>query len=189
MRLAPVIGLMLLSVPFLAIQSTVSHHELPSKPITTIEIIKLPQERTKLAKPRIPRPSVMPAVQHTGDELICLAKNIYHEARGEPIEGQKAVARVTYNRKRVQKFDSLCDVVYFKHKGTCAFSWVCEGKDQPRSPDAWQRAVKVAEDFLRNPNCCNGLERALYFHAHYVNPMWSTERLFIRQIGNHLFYK
>jgi spore germination cell wall hydrolase CwlJ-like protein len=158
--------------------------ETPIKPITTIEVIKIPQE-----KPKLVRPKIASAIQYTQDELICLAKNIYHEARGEPIEGQKAVARVTYNRKRVQKFDSMCDVVYFKHKGTCAFSWVCEGKDEPKSMDAWHRAIKVAEDFLRNPNCCAGLEKALYFHADYTTPLWSAERYFIRQIGTHLFYK
>ena len=30
--------------------------------------------------------------------LLCLALNIYHEARGEPLKGQIAVASVTMNR-------------------------------------------------------------------------------------------
>ena len=30
--------------------------------------------------------------------LICLAMNIYHEARSEPIAGRVAVAEVTLNR-------------------------------------------------------------------------------------------
>ena len=31
-------------------------------------------------------------------QLDCLAKNIYHEAAGEPFEGKVAVAQVTMNR-------------------------------------------------------------------------------------------
>lgn len=189
MRLTPVIGLMLLSVPFLMLSSAVHFTEAPTKPITTIEVIELPKPPKVVRKaPRI-QTARLPSIQHSGDELTCLAKNIYFEARGEPLEGQKAVARVTYNRKRVLKMDSLCDVVYHKAKGTCAFSWVCQGYSKPTSEDQWQRAIRVAEDFLRNPNCCVGLERALYFHAHYVSPLWASERAFIRQIGNHLFYK
>ena len=34
-------------------------------------------------------------VKATNAEIMCLAKNIYYEARGEPIHGKIAVAQVT----------------------------------------------------------------------------------------------
>ena len=37
-------------------------------------------------------------------DLMCLARNIYHEARGEPITGQYAVAEVTMNRVASRRF-------------------------------------------------------------------------------------
>ena len=37
-------------------------------------------------------------VKATKSELLCLAKNIYYEARGEPLQGKIAVAQVTLNR-------------------------------------------------------------------------------------------
>jgi len=185
MRITPVIGVMLLSVPFLAIRSSAPIIDPPTKQITTAVITELPKKPPVHKK----KPVIVAAVPHSGVELHCLAKNIYFEARGEPLEGQKAVARVTYNRKRVLKMDSLCDVVYHKAKGTCAFSWVCQGYSEPKHEEAWRRAIRVAEDFLRNPNCCAGLEKALYFHADYITPLWAAERAFIRQIGTHLFYK
>ena len=52
--------------------------------------------------------------------VICLALNIYHEARGEPIEGQRAVASVTLNRTLDPRWPStVCGVVYDPQQ----FSW------------------------------------------------------------------
>ena len=46
------------------------------------------------------------------EDLRCLAENIYHEARGEPLAGQYAVAEVTMNRVRSREFpNSVCAVV------------------------------------------------------------------------------
>ena len=50
----------------------------------------------------------------------CLAMNIYHEARGERMEGQIAVAQVTLNRAAHEEWPStICDVVYQPKQ----FSW------------------------------------------------------------------
>ena len=43
--------------------------------------------------------------------ITCLARNIYHEARGEPLEGQYAVAEVTMNRKARTPSSTVCSVV------------------------------------------------------------------------------
>lgn len=186
MRLTPVIALMLLSVPFLTIKSSLHIPEPISKPISVIEVIKW-QPKTKA--PKIARS--LPAIPHDGDELECLAKNVYFEARGEPSNGQVAVAHVTYNRKRVMKMESLCDAVYHKAKGTCAFSWVCQGYSTPKQDSAWDRAMRISESFLKGSRSavCAGIEKALYFHSVDVSPAWAAERAFICQIGNHLFYK
>ena len=46
-------------------------------------------------------------------ELHCLSLNVYHEARGEPIQGQLAVAYVTMNRLVSGRYpDSICNVVW-----------------------------------------------------------------------------
>ena len=46
-------------------------------------------------------------------EAVCLAKNIYFEARGESLAGKLAVAKVTLNRTKHEDFpDSVCKVVY-----------------------------------------------------------------------------
>jgi hypothetical protein len=52
-------------------------------------------------------------VHERTQDLNCLTKNIYHEARGEPVDGQYAVAEVTMNRVASKHYpNTVCDVVY-----------------------------------------------------------------------------
>lgn len=86
------------------------------------------------------------------DELICLAKNIYFEARAESLQGKMAVANVTKNRVESKDHpNTYCDVVhegpvreswktrkikdlpkakrvYYPRKHRCQFSWYCDGE-------------------------------------------------------------
>ena len=46
-------------------------------------------------------------------DVACLSKNIYFEARGEDTEGQVAVAHVTLNRVEHKNFpNTICEVVH-----------------------------------------------------------------------------
>lgn len=54
------------------------------------------------------------------DEHMCLSHSIYHESRGEPIEGQVMVANVIINRVKHKEFpDSICSVVHQRNQ----FEW------------------------------------------------------------------
>ena len=66
--------------------------------------------------------------------LMCLALNIYFEARSEPIQGQIAIAEVTLNRVASANFpNDVCSVVLQDNNSGCQFSWWCDGKsDEPR---------------------------------------------------------
>ena len=45
-------------------------------------------------------------------EATCLAENVYHEARNQPLGGQMAVISVTINRVNDDRFpNSICEVV------------------------------------------------------------------------------
>lgn len=65
-------------------------------------------------------------VVKTAHQIHCLTEAVYHEARGEPLEGQAAVARVVMNRAKYPKTfgDSICKVVYQKRQ----FSWSANEK-------------------------------------------------------------
>jgi spore germination cell wall hydrolase CwlJ-like protein len=125
-------------------------------------------------------------------ETMCLAKNIYYEARGEPFHGKIAVAQVTLNRVDHERFpETVCEVVKQRtrvgSKIICQFSWTCEpvGKIHYLS-DAWSESLLAAQGVMADNLHIERLNQALYFHAAHVNPHWGLERL--ANIGNHIFY-
>lgn len=129
-------------------------------------------------------------------EVECLAKNLYHEARGEPYEGIMAVATVTLNRVRSNDFpDTICEVVKqknFKHgRYVCQFSWYCERNLKEKRPgrEAYSRMVAYALHAIYERHTPPYyLRDSLYYHAVYVNPRWHHLKK-VATIGNHIFYK
>ena len=134
------------------------------------------------------------ALRREGD-LECLAENIYFEARGEPVDGQYAVAEVTLNRTRAQNFPhSICAVVHetrwdpSRRRYVADFSWTALGSLTPQDGQAWKSAMTVATavyDDLRAPL----VPGALFYHATTVRPAWARSRKAIATIGNHIFYQ
>lgn len=127
-------------------------------------------------------------------QLDCLAINIYREAGYEPFEGKVAVAQVTMNRVAAGKFgNDVCGVVYQKNvvmeRVVCQFSWACDSvhMNRPVNKAAYKESYEVAKKVLLEGFRLSVLKDALYYHANYVNPRWSLEK--IGQIGNHIFYK
>lgn len=123
-------------------------------------------------------------VKATNTELLCLAKNIYYEARGEPIRGKIAVAQVTLNRvtHRTQFQSNICGVVYAKDQ----FSWTTEKHKAPSGP-AWLEAKALARAVLDGTAHLPEF-KALYFHNLTVKPRWNKTRELVARIGNHIFY-
>jgi spore germination cell wall hydrolase CwlJ-like protein len=125
--------------------------------------------------------------------LMCLALNVYHEARSEPLQGQAAVAHVVLNRVASGRWpDDVCSVVhqgYEKGRFKCQFTWYCDGKpDEPTEILAWAKSVLVANQVLTGvvPDVTNG---ATHYHARYVNPYWSASLSKTVTYGSHLFYR
>ena len=119
-------------------------------------------------------------------EHECLAGAVYFEAKGEPLEGQLAVADVVLNRARSGKYPpTICGVVTQKSQ----FSFVRRGRIPPisRNSDAWRRAVAVAQ-IAQEELADGGVGSAMFFHARYVAPNWRRLTR-VASIGNHIFYK
>lgn len=114
--------------------------------------------------------------------IMCLALNVYHEARGEPIAGQRAVAHVTLNRARERRMP-VCDVVF----EPAQFSWTIE---DPRVTDekAWARALAVARRAVARGRVADPTGGANHYHADYVNPGWARTMERTATLGRHIFY-
>lgn len=117
-------------------------------------------------------------------DVECLAKNIYHEARGEGLAGKVAVAQVTVNRVKSRQFQStICGVVYAPSQ----FSWTLDKKKRVRDQRAWQASVQIARAVLTHAVRLPDFP-ALYFHTPQVNPRWNRGKTVVARIGNHIFY-
>ena len=132
--------------------------------------------------------------------LTCLALNVYHESKNQSLIGQIAVAQVTMNRVRDERYpDNVCDVVkqgltykwnpsiHIRNK--CQFSWYCDGKsDKPKDEHAWDKAMLVAHGVYYG-NLDDFVEGATHYHAHYVLPSWASTKTYITRIDDHIFYR
>jgi spore germination cell wall hydrolase CwlJ-like protein len=120
-------------------------------------------------------------------EQDCLASAVYFESRGEPIEGQLAVANVVLNRAASGRYSpDLCGVIT-QH---AQFSFVRDGRIPmaDRASEAWRKAVAIAhiaEDKLTQAEVPAGV---LWYHATYVSPSWGKRLTRETQIGLHIFY-
>jgi spore germination cell wall hydrolase CwlJ-like protein len=124
--------------------------------------------------------------------LMCLALNIYFEARSEPIEGQIAIAEVTLNRVTSTNYpNDVCSVVLQENKDGCQFSWWCDGKsDQPREHNSLRTSKALAELMLNEGRYITVIgNQATHYHSNDVHPYWANDLHKIRRIGKHIFYK
>ncbi len=118
-------------------------------------------------------------------DIDCLAHNIYHEARGESIKGQIAVAAVTINRLFAQGYpSSICKVVHQPYQ----FSWVKLLKNHsPKNKTQYEIAKAIAKDYVQG-RFKDPTKGSLFYHATYVSPKWSKKLTKTVTIGNHIFY-
>jgi spore germination cell wall hydrolase CwlJ-like protein len=119
-------------------------------------------------------------------EQDCLAKAVYFESRGEPIQGQLAVAQVVMNRAASGRYPtSLCEVITQKAQ----FSFIRNGRfpTPDETSPAWRKAVAIAE-IARDKLVSTLPSDVLWYHAEYVAPAWGKRLTRTAQIGLHIFY-
>jgi hypothetical protein len=135
------------------------------------------------------------AAERRALDLQCLAENIYFEARGEPLDGQRAVAEVTLNRTRSPYFPhTICAVVHetqwdpLRRRFVAHFSWTELGAlSEPTGP-AWKQALTVASAAY-DDTYMPVVPGALFYHAVSIRPDWARTKTAVATIGNHVFYR
>lgn len=123
------------------------------------------------------------------EEANCIAVAVYHEARGESLQGQLAVARVIMNRAASGKYPTTwCGTV----KQPWQFSFVnprtgyMPGVNEASA--AWRKAQGVTR--LATANAVPVLTTdVLWYHADYVAPSWGRRLTRVNKIGTHIFYR
>jgi len=125
----------------------------------------------------IPEESKAPAI--SDEEMELLARAVYSEARGEPFQGQVAIAAVILNRVDNEDFPNTIKGVIFQ---PWAFTAVHDGQFW-LTPD--ESAYAAVEEALAGNDPTEG---AIY----YYNPVtatnqWIRSREIITTIGKHVF--
>jgi len=124
----------------------------------------------------------------------CLTQAVYFEARGEPLQGQQAVAQVVMNRVFSGYYPhDVCGVVFQNAERhlACQFTFACEGKDLSLidEPDMWEQAKRIAKDSLDGKVWLADIGHATHYHAYWVHPSWVHEMVRLYKLGVHTFYR
>ena len=118
-------------------------------------------------------------------EMLCLAKNIYHEARGEGFAGMIGVAQITVNRADTQYRNkkTLCDVVNDPNQ----FSWTSNKKNKKLDKLSWQQSIHIAQLVILGIRI-KEVNDSIYFHSNKIkSPKWIKDFPLNGQIGNHIY--
>ena len=133
--------------------------------------------------------------------VMCLALNLYFEARDQPVVGQLAVGFSTMNRVADERYpDSVCGVVKqaqysawdsknpIRHR--CQYSWFCDGmSDEPKNSKAMLEATILAANIFygRVTDISDG---ATHYHATWIDaPYWTEQMTTVFTIDDHIFYR
>lgn len=115
------------------------------------------------------------------NDIRLMANAVYGEARGEPYEGQVAVAAVILNRLKSPTFPNTVSGVIFEPR---AFTAVADGQIWLTPDDTARRAVLDA---------INGWDPSgnalYYFNPETATSPWIWTRPQIKRIGKHIFCK
>jgi N-acetylmuramoyl-L-alanine amidase len=117
----------------------------------------------------------------SASDIELMAKMVYAESRGEPFEGQVAVASVILNRVKDSRFPNTVSGVIYQPG---AFTPVQNGQLY-QAPNA--TAYKAVDNALKGWDASGG---AIYFfNPNTATSGWIWSRQIVKKIGKHYFAK
>ena len=124
----------------------------------------------------------------TFDENIA-ARTLIQEARGEPPEGQRAVAHVLLNRLKEGRWGKSLSAVCLWPKQFSGWTPSDPNFDYVRKiSDADPLMVKMLKVLNDAKVLQDNTGGANHYHADYVTPSWAKSMRQTAKIGRHIFY-
>lgn len=117
--------------------------------------------------------------QVSDNDLRLMANAVYGESRGEPFEGQVAVAAVILNRVKSSSFPNTPSAVIFEPR---AFTAVADGQIWLEPNESASKAVRSA---LKGWDPTGGC--TYYFNPATATSKWIWSRPQAKKIGKHIF--
>jgi spore germination cell wall hydrolase CwlJ-like protein len=118
------------------------------------------------------------------EDCKLLAELIVYEARSEPLEGKRLVAKTVLNRVEHKSWpDTIKGVIYEPKQ----FSYI-EDMHRQRTPTDgdWLEASSVAFDVLHGT--IDVESTATFYHERSIKPFWADHKEMVADVGNHKFY-
>lgn len=128
-------------------------------------------------------------------EHQCLVRALWHEARGEPEEGIRAVMSVIYNRKNHKNFPSTFCGVILQDKQFSAFNSDKGLATRDLKPiREFDRLAYTKVAYIANEAVLGGFKPVLgpsvLYYAHVrIENKWTRRFNRVIVLGNHSFYK
>jgi spore germination cell wall hydrolase CwlJ-like protein len=118
------------------------------------------------------------------EDCKLLAELIVYEARSEPLEGKRLVAKTVLNRVEHKSWpDTIKGVIYEPKQ----FSYIEDMHKQRTPTDGdWLEASSVAFNILHG--YIDVESTATFYHERRIKPFWADHKEMVADVGNHKFY-
>ena len=133
--------------------------------------------------------------EYHNKELLCLISVLWHEARGEPEEGIRAVMSVIYNRKKAKGYPNTFCGVILQDKQFSAFNEDKSLATKPLKPireldkEAYRKVSSVAQEAVQGV-FKPVLEEDVLHYAHVrIKNEWTRKFERVKVIHQHVFYR
>lgn len=143
------------------------------------ETAKTPAKAPEKAKTESEELSPSNAMGLSQNDLNIMANAVYGESRGEPFEGQVAVAAVILNRVKSPSFPNTVSGVIFQPG---AFTAVADGQIWLTPNETAKKAVQQALNGWDPSGGC-----LYYFNPETATSKWIWTRPQVKTIGKHIF--
>ena len=118
------------------------------------------------------------------EDCKLLTELIVYEARSEPLEGKRLVAKTVLNRVEHKSWpDTIKGVIYEPKQ----FSYIEDMHKQRTPTDGdWLEASSVAFNILHG--YIDVESTATFYHERSIKPFWADHKEMVADVGNHKFY-
>ena len=118
----------------------------------------------------------------TNEIILIIALTLWGECRGEPLEGQTAVASVIYRRGNGNP-ERMADACLRPRQFSCWNPGGVTLADRTRIQEPQLALARQMAEGLFTP-----VINADHYHAASINPYWTADMEKVAEIGNHIFY-
>jgi spore germination cell wall hydrolase CwlJ-like protein len=134
-------------------------------------------------------PVITPVQQESDDQrrqTLCMALSLYHEARGQSFDSQRAVADVILNRIR-ENGGSICETIW-QH---AQFSWTRfpAYKIIPRDMASWLAVQWHALTLISDPGPDLTDGATMFYNFKMCHPRWASIGKVTARFGDQIFIR